>query len=242
MCVIAICKTSRIPKAEFFEAFRSNKDGAGMAWRDKGKMHYIKGLMSVENAWDCYEKNIEKDNFPHIVHFRIGGPVIPDLTHPFIISEQSELELQWSGDNDLLFHNGVISNWKSLIVPTFLALGVIPDGEWSDTRLAAMQVKKLGPDILCFLDGKFAVFSKKDIQIFGDWEKESQGIVWSNRSYVVIRSNNDFYKYKKKDDYIQMMFNEAENKWENNENTKTSLDYGHYNSLTSLGNSLEFVV
>jgi hypothetical protein len=253
MCVIALCNTRRINKPEFFEAFRCNKDGAGMAWREEDKMRYVKGIMKDKDAWACYNDLIKENNFPHVVHFRVGSPVIPELTHPFIISKDSELFLNYEGNQSLLFHNGIVSNWKSLLLPIFIVNKIIPEGEFSDTRMVAILINDLGEKVLEFVDGKYAIFDQEKLKYFGSWEEESEGIVWSNKSYKLTSHNNHYNQgnmygyggYNYTNWKSGSVWDADIQEWvveQKEEKPSSVLDYGSYETLESIGSSKEFVV
>ena len=141
MCLLAICNTRKIDEPEFRESFRCNGDGAGFAWKEDGLLHYKKGFMTVNKAWEFYESlNV----LPHISHFRLGSPKTADLTHPFICDEESPLALDGETDKPLVFHNGSLYSWKDKLFAYFLNKGKIIDGDWSDTRLIACLVETLG--------------------------------------------------------------------------------------------------
>lgn len=212
MCIIAICKEKTLPKDEFMESFRCNKDGFGFAWRENGRVEYVKGIMKADEAWETYKlfNKTVKDVFPHILHFRIGSPVTQELTHPFIITEDSKLFLNSQdarkeiGFESVMFHNGVVTGWKDYLVPLFLKLGYIPDGKWSDTRLVAMLVKELGNEILSFMSGKFVIMTPDKIMLNeSDWEEDPalKGILFSNKSYKVTRRTEALWDHWKKPEY-----------------------------------------
>jgi hypothetical protein len=187
MCVIGVCK-QKLDKDTFERCFNKNKDGFGFAWIEDGNVMYKKGLMELKEAWKEYDKHIFNKffhgvDFTHIVHFRLGNPVCKELTHPFIVSDESEEILEYSGRNRILFHNGTITSWRDYLVPTFLKLGKIIDGKISDTRLAAIITNILGDDFIKFINGKFVVLSNTYFKIFGDFEKDSNGNQFSNDSY-----------------------------------------------------------
>jgi hypothetical protein len=238
MCVIAICKSKRIPKAEFFEAFRCNDDGVGMSWFNGDKTCYSKGYMKDEEAWKAYNKLIPEETFPHVVHFRIGSPVKPELTHPFIVSEESKIEKTneiHETKSNLLFHNGVVSDWKNYAVSYFTKIGKIPNGSenWMDTRVIACMVNEIGEDILNFISGKWALVdsTKQTIFWYGDFEKEEKGIVWSNRSYTVRNYTPQMgYLGAEYDRYFER----------NNEKKEDFLGTNENN--TQIGDTLEFWV
>jgi hypothetical protein len=214
MCIIAICDSLHLPKDNFKKCFTSNRDGFGFAWNENGKVQYIKGLMKEDEAWEIYSKFAKKNLFPYILHFRLGSPVIPELTHPFIINEDSNLYLDSSSArkkgetfNNVLFHNGIISDWKVMLVNMFMHNGKIPYDEWSDTRMVAIMINKLGKDILNFVSGKYVIFGKDKMFVDGDFEedKDLKGIRFSNSSYKVYR-----YKNEQKKDYSNFHSNMQE--------------------------------
>jgi hypothetical protein len=229
MCVVAICKGRRIPKDEFDEAFKCNKDGAGMAWRENGKIRAVKGLMKVEDAWTAYNKFIVKGNFPHVVHFRLGSPVTQDLTHPFIINEESDLVLNYEGTSSVMFHNGIVSQWKNLLFPWFMSKGKIVDGEWSDTRLIACLYNKMGEGIFDYIDGKFIIFGTDSVKTIGKFE-EDNNILWSNNSYKV----STWYRNGGQQ-YLTSGVTKHETPTKN-------IEYGHFGKMEDLGKCMEFYI
>ena len=180
MCVIGIVP-NKLDKDTFDRCFDKNKDGFGYAWRSDGKVNFKKGLMKKDEAWAYY--NHHCPNSEHIVHFRLGNPVKEELTHPFIISNDSPLVLEYSGKESILFHNGSITSWRDLIIPTFLKVGKVPEGEYSDTRIFSMILSVLGTDIFRFVStGRFVIMSTNKIITIGDWDKNGKSL-WSNDSY-----------------------------------------------------------
>lgn len=170
-----------MPEAYFEESFTCNRDGFGFAWREDGKVKFKKGYMKIHEAWAAYSEFCKKPSFPHVVHFRLGSPVCQELTHPFIISESSELVLKGEADN-VMFHNGIVSGWKDRMWEMFFKLGYIPDGKISDTRIIAMMYHLFGENIFELIDGKFVAFGATKIKLYGKFEEED-GIWYSNNSY-----------------------------------------------------------
>jgi len=238
MCVIAICIDKRVPEDEFKEAFRINKDGAGFAWRTDTNVRYIKGLMNVEEAWMAYQREVPAGIFPHVVHFRQGSPVVPDLTHPFICNEESDLILNYEGNESLLFHNGVVGLWKDKLLDLFLRRGKIIEGEWSDTRMVACMIHDVGKDVLKWIEGKYVYYNMVDCNFWGSWEKKEEGIIWSNRSYVPAKN---YYPKKVKNAYtpVENLFKKKD---EYKNDPIKDIDYGHLNSIEDLRNGMEFMV
>ncbi len=197
MCIIAVCVSRKLTPTEIRNCAEVNSDGAGIAWRERDKNHFRKGFMYVEEFEEFY-KNFSV--LPHIVHFRIAtsGGVTEEMCHPYIVSLESPLRTKWDGSNPLLFHNGVIHDWRN----TFLQFlpevarerrkragsrhrSKILSGCWSDTRAAAVMVALLGDEVLSFLEGKFALLDKNGhIRMWGGFEKV-EGVYFSNDSYKV---------------------------------------------------------
>ena len=250
MCVIGICNTKRIEKPEFSESFRLNDDGVGFAWQENGKVRYIKGIMVMEEAWKAYNKHVPQDCFPHVVHFRKGTPKVKDLTHPFNITEESEIYLNYEGEDQILFHNGGINMWKPMLIQTLLRTGKKLEGEWSDTRMIAIWIKLLGENVLEILDGKFVVMSPTDVNYYGNWEKEDKGILWSNRTYVVtgVTGRN----YSGVVGGTSHHTTPYQNAYQGSALTGTtpsvkrdgirSLDFGHMDTIEDLQNGVEFLI
>jgi hypothetical protein len=220
MCIIAICETNTLPKEEFYECFKCMKDGFGFSWRDNDNVKFVKGIMKVDESWEIYEDFIKGDKnvFPHVLHFRLGSPVIPELTHPFIISENSELWLNAKKNKNnkvfdsVLFHNGIIPNWKDMLINTFIANGKIPAGEWSDTRMAAILVNKLGENVLDYLSGKYVMMTPTEIITSGDFITDDKlpGIRFSNKSYLVTRrvdNNWSRWPFKQQEEFKPKNYN-----------------------------------
>ena len=192
MCVICICKGRGLTEKEIVSAFRSNDDGASYAWQSEGKICYKKGFMKVEHIIKDYFSSGINTHYPHIVHFRNAtNKVTAKLTHPFIISEKSPLSLTYKGNESLLFHNGVMSDWKNKMMDFYLHNAKrIPDGDFSDSRFIAILTHFLGPNILSILGDKYVVFGLKNIDLYGSFEENDNGIIASNKSY---KTGNTIY-------------------------------------------------
>ena len=248
MCVVAICQKKRIPHDEFLEAFRCNDDGVGMAWRTNGTIRYIKGLMKDKEAWETYKTNVPEDAFPHIVHFRKGTPKCPDLTHPFLCTEESEIILNYEGKDSVLFHNGVVMNWKTTLLNIFVKYGKTIDGEWSDTRMVAMLVHLLSEKALEFVDGKYVIFGTDIAKYYGDWCKEEAGIIWSNRSYVLTRTGCYTGGLIHQDTAVTNVYNRPQAPsihpalTANIKKERKKIEYGHLSTVEDLENGLEFLI
>lgn len=188
MCVIiGTIGKEKVSDKEIREAWQGNSDGAGIAWRDgSGKIRVEKGFMKLKEFEEAYAKiNV----FPHVLHFRIGtsGDKCPELTHPFPCDGHTKNSLEFTAD-EVLFHNGIVSNWKDLL---FTLAPALKKGELkrmlaeplNDTRVIAYYVERIGKEILGLADGKWLHFDKNNLTTYGQgWEKEGK-FFYSNTSF-----------------------------------------------------------
>lgn len=186
MCIIAVCTKRKLTDDEIMSCFESNDDGAGMSWHANGMNYYSKGY---SDPFMFAESYANVDVLPHVVHFRIGtsGGLGLSMTHPFVASTQSPINFEWHGKAPLLFHNGIIRDWKELMVGTLPELVrrkiKLPGGQWSDSRAAAFLVAILGEGVLSLMDGKFVyVAPDGDITRYGNFIEE-KGVWYSNYTY-----------------------------------------------------------
>lgn len=180
MCIIAICEKRKLTDKEIENCFKRNPDGAGIGWVKGEENFYKKGLMTVHK----FKKEYAKINtLPHVVHFRIGtsGSKSEYMTHPYIVSDESPLALNFSGKGGILFHNGIYSQWKSLR-NVLESVGITIDGDTNDTRVIACWISKFGKKLLGKICGKFVFFQRGEIEYYGNFE-EANGIKFSNDSY-----------------------------------------------------------
>lgn len=199
MCLISVCRKRGLSEEEINNGFEKNSDGAGFA-RNTGKaVSYVKGFMSVDSFKEAYFGKKLNEMLPHIVHFRktSGTNTIPGLTHPFIISENSELSLQYKGCESILFHNGTMSQWKEKMFNFYMQRGTkIPSGTFSDTRFIAILTNYLGTGVLHLIDDKFVVVSPKKVSMIGKFTEED-GILFSNSTYKAggysYQNGEEFY-------------------------------------------------
>lgn len=99
MCIIALKPEKRkFTKAELKIMWDANPDGAGFMFAEGGKVHIVKGLMTLDALWEAIEAVGPLRKM--VIHFRIKthGAISRELTHPFWITE----------DRLGMVHNGVI--------------------------------------------------------------------------------------------------------------------------------------
>lgn len=166
MCVI-ICCENEFPSLSTLESAESlNSHGGGIAWIEKGKVHYKKGLKSKQ----IFEMT-KKIKLPAIIHFRIAsiGGVVDELCHPFPIDNEASVDLNGSCDS-ALFHNGTWSGWQEVCLNTVIKKNIMfPSGKWSDSRAMAWLADKYGIDMLNLIptENKIAILTKDGIRKFG---------------------------------------------------------------------------
>lgn len=181
MCVIAVSESEKhrptLADLKLMEA--GNRDGAGVAWVERGMVRWQKGI-DAEQAFA-----LTKDlTGPVVYHFRVAtaGGVRPELCHPFPVGASARLDLEGKA-NSVLFHNGMWGEWRSALRSALLASGdKMPLGAWSDTRALAYLVQKHGKNFLSLIDGfnRFAhLNSKGDVTLFGDFT-QYKGYLVSN--------------------------------------------------------------
>lgn len=190
MCIIGICRDRKMTENEIENCFQNNSDGVGLAYpTDDGKVCVEKGFMTLESFLDAYDYiNV----LPHVVHFRTAtsGDVSREMTHPFKMTPKSELVVSELSESPVLFHNGVIFDWKTLLVNLVSSKQIdgMPKGPMNDTRLAAIMasIGAIGDDILEVLSGKFVKVSPDGtITRWGnfDEDKVNPGVLFSNDGY-----------------------------------------------------------
>ena len=204
MCIIAIAKDRMLTEDEIKKCFQNNSDGAGLAFpTPDGKVHIEKGFMTVEDLIDYYLYSGEIPELEvasHVLHCRTAtsGDTSREMTHPFKISELSPLATRELSDEPVLFHNGVIPDWKTLLLNmiTSKQISQMPKGPMNDTRMAAIMASlpTVGLDVLDVLAGKFVVVHPSgDLTIWGHFD-DVNGVLFSNDGYkrvsYVYRNKN----------------------------------------------------
>jgi predicted glutamine amidotransferase len=186
MCLICFAPDGvGITEEEAINGFKRNSDGAGIAWKEDGLLRYKKGLMTIDAFNEVYFGEKVCDKFPHTVHFRAASKnyVKEELTHPFIVDNNSALIKDYSGVDPILFHNGVFSKWETMMLQFYVNKGIkIPEGEWSDTRFIAVLTSFLGEKLLELLDDKFVLMYTDRAEMYGSFLKFKDRY-FSNSSY-----------------------------------------------------------
>lgn len=189
MCVIIAAITGKPTLKTIEKCDKANPHGIGIAARDGGKVHYFKG-MAPQEAFEVSQTV----SLPFVMHFRLASAGSSDditLNHPFPISKAA-YPTKHGVSEKVLFHNGHILNWEDKLFSFLTSKGRHFSGSWSDTRLCALIANYYGEDTLAalFPSQKFVTFSANSLRFFGDWEKEENGMVFSNyywRNTVITR-------------------------------------------------------
>jgi predicted glutamine amidotransferase len=172
MCVIAVALKRELPIETLRRCEQANAHGAGVAWADGKKVHWVKGI-TAEQALEL----VKDKPFPHVYHFRIAsvGSVRQSLCHPFPVRLKDLFELSGE-EKSVLFHNGTVQNWKYLSK----VAGVKVGDDFSDSSAMAKIVALRGPDFLNETPGKWCLMNADGtLDVYGGFEKHD-GALFSN--------------------------------------------------------------
>lgn len=191
MCVIMLANRTRPTEHMIDLAFDWNKDGAGIAWREKDRktgepyVYWRKGLNLEEVKDMC-----AKVPAPFVVHFRVAsvGGVRKSLTHPFPVGPDATLALEGRTTGTVLFHNGHWAPWADKALDAAISTGrKIPVGDWSDSRAMAWLVDVFGPGFMELLTQQKGILfgpNKEQLDVFTGgtgWEKINE--VWCSNDF-----------------------------------------------------------
>lgn len=192
MCVIMVSPIGeKVAKEVFRRMWRANDDGFGMFFRTKEGVGLIKGLMDFQEAWEHYADL--PAGVPHVLHFRLAthGGVRPELTHPFVVHENSPIYMRGVIQAPVLAHNGVWSLYSTKLNQTRL------NGPVSDSRILAAYIgslyggKRRLKEVIERHHGEIAsagrvvVVDPEEWRIYlvGAWIKDGN-LLYSNTSYL----------------------------------------------------------
>jgi hypothetical protein len=181
MCVILVCPENVRPSSRVLYACHdANPHGAGVAWRENGKVRWVKNLGPGKVMFLLKELPGEV-----VIHFRwasVGG-VDPRLCHPFPVSKRANLSLSGSADT-VLFHNGTWSGYvDALLRLEEMRKAPLPTSLMSDTRAAALVTHTTGADLLNKLPGKWVWMNACETKLYGHWQRW-RGMHVSNTHFV----------------------------------------------------------
>ena len=181
MCVILVCPENIRPsKSALYACHDANPHGAGVAWREKGKVRWVKNL--GPGKLHTLLKTLEGEV---VIHFRwasVGG-VDARLCHPFPVTKRANLSLSGNADT-VLFHNGTWSGYvDALLRLEEVRKAPLPSSPMSDTRAAALVAHTTGPEVLQKLPGKWVWMNAQQTKLYGHWQQWN-GMQVSNTHFV----------------------------------------------------------
>ena len=168
MCVILVCPENVRPKPEVLYACHdANPHGAGVAWRESGRVRWEKNLGPGQLS-----KLLRRLEGEIIAHFRwasVGG-IDPRLCHPFPVTPKASISLTGMAEA-VVFHNGTWSGYADALMRLEQHRTVpLPVSPMSDTRAAALVVHTTGPDVLKKLPGRWVLMHAEETRLYGPWE------------------------------------------------------------------------
>lgn len=193
-----------------------NPDGAGIGWTENGKVHWLKGLNAKEvDEW------LDQLPRPLFIHFRwaTAGGKRAELCHPFPLNPSVDLRVT-GNSGALMMHNGHWSDWESYQKMVADDENPLPDGPWSDTRLAALLMARF-PDqvgeVAKIMGGKVAIMNGKGkVRMFGSWSTLERypgaffsNTYWESRPRWVTMFDDTYYDNWKKGSTISHSSNPA---------------------------------
>ena len=181
MCVILVCPEEVRPSPEvLYACHEANPHGAGLAWREGGRVRWQKNLTTGEVV--TLLKKLEGEV---VIHFRwasVGG-VDARLCHPFPITPKASVSLSGMAES-VLFHNGTWSGYVDALMRLEQhRKEPLPTSPMSDTRAAALVIHTTGPDALHKLPGRWVWMNAQETRLYGAWE-EWRGMQVSNTHFV----------------------------------------------------------
>lgn len=208
MCIICVKKKGVNPPTEetIRTMFDHNPDGAGYMFVNDGTVEIHKGFMNVEDFLRDVKEFTEDDVV--IYHFRIStqAGVKPSMTHPFPLTDNLE-------DTELLdlrcacgiAHNGRIPctsgiskdySDTALFVANYLSEIMYKGYDSIENPYIYDAVDRLADSKLAFMNGK------GEITLIGDFIKDENGLIYSNRSY-------EEYYYKNYKNFSKFFLDES---------------------------------
>jgi len=156
---------------------KANPHGAGVAWREQGKVRWFKNLSAEDVIALLPDLTGEV-----VIHFRLAsvGGVDPFLCHPFPITPIAPLSIEGKALR-VLFHNGTWHEWESGLEQ--LDEDSI-EGPLSDSRVMAMLLSGvIKQKELRTISGRWVLFGAKTTRVYGKW-KTWQGMNCSNLGFL----------------------------------------------------------
>ena len=221
MCIIVAKKKGlELPTKEILKnCFNYNSDGAGIMFNDGKQVFIEKGFMDFNSFYsrlEALDKEFNLVNSDLALHFRIStsGNVDQGNCHPYPISTETSQLRNLSLVTDIgMAHNGVIrkhipeANSVLNDTQTFIKNFVYGMYKTNNQFLALeSNIKALGDEAgskLCFID-------KDNMYIIGKFIEETNGILYSNDTYLSYDYGWGYEDYSVDFDYFDMFDIEGE--------------------------------
>jgi len=186
MCIIVLKpKHRKMPSLEIMEnCFSANPDGSGFMYRDDGKIHIVKGFMSLADLLDAI--NLVNDTIDLratdvCLHFRITthGSSTPANCHPFPLSNDiQDLKALSIITDRAIAHNGILHDYGKMTN----ASSDMSDTMYFAKMLSGVNDRFISNVISAHSHGsKFVLMTGKKTLSFG--MKKYKGLWYSNDSY-----------------------------------------------------------
>jgi len=207
MCVIVYKpKDTKMPDYETLKnCFENNGDGAGYMFAHGGRVHIVKGLMTLEDFIKSLVSTVTKygQDIAYVLHFRIStqAGVRKDGTQPFPLSKSmNELRKLKTSCNFGVAHNGIIYLTSSVkkdvtysdtmeFITDYLSL-IIRDRDYYKDADTLTLIERLSESRLAILDGG------GHCELTGEGWILDDGIYYSNDGYLPARMlYRDFFLF-----------------------------------------------
>jgi predicted glutamine amidotransferase len=178
---------SHITDEEIVASAQSNSDGTGIAFVDRGRVYFEKGI-TIERALELFHQC----KTPGLIHVRLAthGGVSDEMCHPFPVTTDLKAMRATSGHVDrVLAHNGVWCRYDAVLERLARKRPDLPIAKqrYSDSKAMALMAAIEGEEVLRHdCGGRTCVLDSKGLRLYGyGWEK-SPGGYWC--SYRMWRS------------------------------------------------------
>ena len=221
MCIIvAKRKGLELPTKEILRnCFNYNSDGAGIMFNDGNQVFIEKGFMDFNSFYsrlEALDKEFNLVNSDLALHFRIStsGNVDQGNCHPYPISTETSQLRNLSLVTDIgMAHNGVIRKHipetRSILNDTQTFIKNFVYNMYSSNKeflTVGANIKALEEEAgskLCFID-------KDNMYIIGKFIEETNGILYSNDTYLSYDYGWGYEDYSVDFDYFDMFDIEGE--------------------------------
>ena len=221
MCIIvAKRKGIELPTKEILKnCFNYNSDGAGIMFNDGNQVFIEKGFMDFNSFYsrlEALDKEFNLVNSDLALHFRIStsGNVDQGNCHPYPISTETDQLRNLSLVTDIgMAHNGVIRkhipetrsilNDTQTFIKNFVYNMYSSNKEFLTVDANIKALEEEAGSKLCFI-------TKDNMYIIGKFIEETNGILYSNDTYLSYDYGWGYEDYSVDFDYFDMFDIEGE--------------------------------